>query len=122
MKQTINQSQFIDGFREANRENQFSYNGKVALYDYLTQLEEDIGEDIEFDVIALCCEYNEYESIEEFLKDYSNSYDSFEEWLKNNDGSNYDDYKQYLEDEISNHTTLIKFSDDLEEGFIIEAY
>ena len=30
----------------------------------------DAPKDIELDVIALCCEYAEYDSIEEVLKDY----------------------------------------------------
>ena len=36
----------------------------------LTNYEEDTNEEIEFDPIAFCCEYTEYESIEEFWQDY----------------------------------------------------
>ena len=48
--------------------NNFSYDGLGALFDYIEELEHDIGEDIEFDPIALCCEYSEYDSFKE-LKD-----------------------------------------------------
>lgn len=57
MKQTIGQSQFIDAFRSMGRYDQFGYDALVSLFDYLEQLESDCGEEIELDVIALCCEY-----------------------------------------------------------------
>ena len=60
MKQSITSVyQFSDAFREANRTSQFSYDGLEVLFDYLEQLEQDIGEEIELDVIALCCDYAE---------------------------------------------------------------
>ena len=64
---------FIEEFEKHGRENQFSYEGKKALYEYLNELSEDIGEPIELDVIALCCEYTEYESLEQFNNDYGYS-------------------------------------------------
>jgi len=70
MKQTVNFSEFCDGFRDMNRNDNFSYDGKVALFEYLEELENDCGTEIEFDVIALCCGYTEYESLEEFHKNY----------------------------------------------------
>jgi hypothetical protein len=70
MKQNVNFSRFVESFGEAGRGKQFSYQGLDALYDYLTVLEEDLGEELELDVIALCCDYGEYGSIEEALADY----------------------------------------------------
>tara|TARA_R110002074_G_scaffold393680_1_gene580377 strand:- start:357 stop:608 length:252 start_codon:yes stop_codon:yes gene_type:complete len=61
------------------RGEQFTYEGLNALYDYLEDLGDDIGEQIELDVIAFCCEYAEYESLEEFQEDYSEDYQSIEE-------------------------------------------
>jgi hypothetical protein len=52
------------------RGDQFSYEGLIALFDYLEMLEDDIGEPIELDVISLCCEYSEYENLKEFKNDY----------------------------------------------------
>ena len=52
------------------RPNQFSYEGLSALYDHLDELSEDMHKDIELDVIAICCEYAEYDTIEEVLEDY----------------------------------------------------
>jgi len=61
---------FLEEFENHGRENQFTYEGKKALYDYLNDLSEDIGETIELDVIAICCDFTEYDSIEEFINDY----------------------------------------------------
>ena len=70
MKQSINEYQFRDAFHKMGRGEQFSYDGLKALYDYLEQLEDEIGEEIELDVIALCCKYSEYACLEDFQEDY----------------------------------------------------
>ena len=59
MKTTVNFSAFVDAFRNMNRMDNFSREGLEALFDYLKDLESQIGEEIELDVIALCCEYAE---------------------------------------------------------------
>jgi hypothetical protein len=84
IKQTVNFSQFCDSFSDTYKNN-FSYEGKRALFDYLEQLSEDTGEDIELDTIALCCEYTEYENLKEYNKDYNtdNPFDSLEEVEEN---------------------------------------
>lgn len=64
MKQSISFCQFTDAFQALDRQGQFTYNGKKALYEHLEELEESTGEAIDLDVIALCCEYAEYGSIE----------------------------------------------------------
>ena len=54
--QTIdNASQFRDEFHRCGRGDQFSYEGLGILFDYL----DDMGEDVELDVIGLCCDYAE---------------------------------------------------------------
>ena len=59
MYETVNQSRFLDVFRQV-RPNQFSRNALVALFDYLDALEQELGEETEFDPIALCCDWTEY--------------------------------------------------------------
>lgn len=70
MKQTINFYDFQKAFQDL-RPNSFSYQGLRALFEYLEELEESTGDEIEFDVIALCCDFTEYESAEEYARDYS---------------------------------------------------
>ena len=83
MKQTTTKQQFINWFRSSdNYRNNFSYDGLGALFDYIEELEHDIGEDIEFDPIALCCEYSEYQSFECLKDDYYSieSMDDLQDW------------------------------------------
>ena len=99
MIQTINKSEFTSAFHRAGRGDQFSYKGLIALYDYLEDYEDSTSEQIELDVIALCCEYNEYEDLAEFQEDYSEDYESIED--------------------IEGETQVIMIDDD---AFIIQAF
>ena len=99
MKQTIGIHQFNKAFEDTNRLTNFSYEGRKALFDYLEQYEEDTGLEVELDVIALCCEYSEYENLAEFQKDYSKDYESIED--------------------IEKDTQVIKIDD---ESFIIQQF
>ena len=51
----------------------WSYEGAEALINYLEELSEDIGENVEFDGVALRCEYSEYASLEDLKADYSST-------------------------------------------------
>ena len=99
MKTNVNFYEFRNWFNQ-NRPDNFSADGLVALFDYFEQYEAESGIELEFDPIAICCEYNEYENIAEFHKDY--------------DKETYPD-----QDAISNSTQLIRIDD---EGFIILAF
>jgi hypothetical protein len=61
MYQKINFSSFDRAFINAERTDNFSLQGRRVLFDYLESLEEGTGEEIELDVVALCCEYQEYD-------------------------------------------------------------
>ncbi len=99
MKQTVNEYDFIDAFKRMDREENFSYEGLSALFDFLEQLEEDTGEEMELDVIAICCDFCEYANLEDFRNDYGDEY-------------------QTLED-VENETTVIRIDDT---RFIIQAF
>ena len=71
MKKTINEIEFINEFEKMNRGNNFSMEGKKALFEYIEQYEEETGEEIELDIIALCCEYTEYKTAIECAKNYN---------------------------------------------------
>ena len=70
MKQTIDVYGFRRAFERTDRKDQFSYEGLEALFEYLEEYEEGTGEEVELDVIGLCCDYCEYESLEEFHGEY----------------------------------------------------
>jgi hypothetical protein len=69
MKQTLNQNSFIQAFEDMFRDKQFSRRALISLYEYFDQYEHDTGEQIELDVVAICCEYTE-----ESYKDIADSY------------------------------------------------
>ena len=94
MKRTINEHDFVNAF-QGTYKNQFSNEGKLALYEYLTQLEEDTGFEMELDAIGICCEYSEYEDFTEFLGDY-------EDYAKDHNIKNTEDLQE--------HTQVIEFT------------
>ena len=96
MIQTVNCSQFRDAF-EAIRPRNFSYQGLEALYDYL----EEVDEGMELDVIAICCEFTEYDSLADFQADYTA-----------------EDYETI--DDIRDDTTVIEIPDT--ERFIVQQF
>ena len=69
---TISKTQFRDEFTVYNWQDQFSYEALGALDDYLTDLDEQCDLSIELDVIALCCEYSEYDNYYDAVMAYSN--------------------------------------------------
>lgn len=58
MKQTVNLSAFVDAFHAYKRYDQFGYTALQILFDYLEEYEDSTGEELELDVIALCCDYS----------------------------------------------------------------
>ena len=59
MKTTVSKYDFERAFIDAGRKDQFSYEGRAVLFDYLEELEANTGQELELDVIALCCDYYE---------------------------------------------------------------
>jgi hypothetical protein len=94
--QEINEADFISAFKSIRPEN-FSYEGLKSLYGYFEELSDD--QNIEFDVIAICCDFTEYDSLAEFNRDY---------------GQNFSDVE-----EIFDHTQVIMIDN---EKFIIQNY
>lgn len=47
----------------------WSYDGAIALCEYFEELEGDCGEEMEFDVVAIRCDWSEYASLEDAAKD-----------------------------------------------------
>ena len=94
MKQTIGFYEFRKAF-ESLRPDNFSYEGLSLLWDYFEQYEEDTGEEIELDVIAICCEYSE-DTPEEIAQSYDIDLKDVDE----------DDIAQTVMDWLCDHTTV----------------
>ncbi len=67
--------------------------GAFALVEYLEQIEEDCGTSIEFDPVALRCEFTEYESAIDAAAEYTSEFTTEADAL------------EYLED----HTSVITY-------------
>ena len=73
MKRTINEYEFLRTFEEwtANdRNTQFSREALIEIFDYLEAYEEDTGEEVELDVVGICCSFTEYDSLREAASMY----------------------------------------------------
>jgi len=118
MKQNITFCNFCDAFPES-RETNFSYEGKKALFEYLENYEEDTDTQIDLDIIALCCEYCEYNDVDDYLSNYDSDIDK-EEYTDEEDSLDTEEYHQAVLNEIEQKTQLIKFENS--NGFIIQSY
>lgn len=89
---TFNEDDFINEFKAYNRMDNFSYKGLRILFESLEQTAIDCQMNIEMDVIALCCEYNE-DTIGDIIDNYAidiSECDSFDEVVE--------EVNRYLED------------------------
>lgn len=96
MKQSINFSQFVDAFRAYDRYDSFGYDGLRIIFDYLEAYEQDTGEEIELDVIAICCDYNML-SIEDIIKEYRIDVSDVDA----------DDVEEFVLDYLNDNTTVL---------------
>jgi len=70
MKTAVNEFAFLEAFRAYDRFDQFGATALRSLFAYLEDLESDMGEEIELDVIALCCDYS-VDTVEDIAANYS---------------------------------------------------
>ncbi len=100
MKRHINRYEFIDTFLKSDTyKNNFSYEGLSVLFDWLEEYEEGLESELEFDMVAVCCDFSEYKNIEELKESYNDIEDM---------------------DDLEDKTIVIMLED--EEGFIIQDF
>lgn len=97
-----------------NPNGNFSYKGLRHLFEYLDELYNEENP-LKLDVISLCCDYAEYKNGTEYLNDYPTE-------LKKDDYEDMESFWEDVEQEINDNSSLIKFEDDLNEGFIVQQY
>ena len=115
MKKTITSWEFIDAFDNANRSNHFSEEGRYALFEYLEELEKDMGKEIELDIIAFCCEYSEMTYLE-FAESYGLT-DLIQRY--NEEEIDEDEFKREIEEYVTKRSAFIKVD---EEKFIFSNF
>jgi hypothetical protein len=97
MKTTINRYQFERAFADADRKDNFTYEGLGLLFDHFEELEESTGQEIELDVIAICCDYDE-NHWEDIASNYS---------IDLTDCEDEDDKIEAVRDYLTNNTSLV---------------
>ena len=95
----------------------WSYHGAYALCEYLEQLEDDIGEDIEFCPVAIRCDFSEYDSIEEAITELcGDPAEIDEEWTPENIATG--DHDEDMQMHLQELTTVIPFNG----GVIVQSF
>ncbi|MFA5053839.1 MAG: hypothetical protein WC565_07260 [Parcubacteria group bacterium] len=130
MKQTVQEHDFLDAFRQYGRADQFTRAGLIALFDYLEEYEKDAGEELELDVIALCCDWSEYPTALEAMRDHVGGEAATDEELNATEDSTEDEapFLQHLVGDdlkeraalewLNDQTTVIEFDG----GVIVGAF
>ena len=104
MKKTLTTAEVADILCNDNNAN-WSRSGACALAEYLEDMEAELGIEVELDVIAIRCEYSEYECFADIAEAYAINIDV--------NGDN-NEIRAYLNDK----TTVIEFDG----GIIIAEY
>jgi hypothetical protein len=110
MKTTVSRYDFERAFVDADRKENFSYEGLKALFDYFEDYEESTGEEIELDVIAICCEYSE-DTVADIARNYSIDLTDADP----EDDDYEDQCRQIVFDYLSDNTSVVG---DTSTGFI----
>ncbi len=101
MKQTINFSDFVDAFRAYDRYDQFGYQALMVIFEYLEEYEESTGEELELDVISICCEF----STDNWM-DIASNYS-----IEIDENENEDEQKQQVIDYLNENTVVLGETD-----------
>jgi len=83
MISTLSECDFLNWWPESRRD-QFSLEALRALFEYYEELADDCGTVIEYDPIAICCDWTEYDTPAEALEEYGLSSFTLEgqKWLE----------------------------------------
>ena len=103
MIMTLTEHDFLNLTNEfSQHKDNFSYEGKKALFNYLEELEEEDFQ-IEFDYISLCCDYSEYDNLDDLFEAYDlsllmikNKTEVIEFYKYDLDNFKTNDYKSYI--------------------------
>lgn len=117
MKTTLSTNEIADALKR-DENAAWSYQGAKALAEYIEQMEEDTGEEMELDVVAIRCDFSEYASLQDWAVEY------FGGVTEAQDGAGYDadDDDERKDDKIREHIQyngqLIEFSG----GIIVSSF
>ncbi len=109
MKQTLSTYQVANALKSDDNSN-WSYAGALALAEWLEDLEQDTGEEIELDVVAIRCDFAEYDSLLDWADEYGADLDESPECD--------DERDEMIREYINDRGFLIEF----EGGIIVSSF
>ena len=120
MKTTLNTSDIANALKSDENAN-WSWDGSRSLAEYLEQIEEDTGEEMELDVVAIRCDFSEYDSLQAWICQYQGQ--PFEDAIRSAgidlDGEeSEEEIDALIRSFIEDHGTLIEFSG----GIIVSSF
>jgi hypothetical protein len=116
MKKTLSTYDIAEKLIQDTNAN-WSRAGAFALAQYLEEYEESTGEELELDIVAIRCDYSEYESLQKWAHDYfSNAWQEmgFDESEEIDD----DEFDEKIREYIQDNCQLIEFDG----GIIVSSF
>jgi hypothetical protein len=108
MKATLSTMQAADMLRRDENAN-WSNRGARALVEYLEQIEEDTGTDMEMDIVAIRCDYSEYASLVDWAVEYFGTKEDAAFEILGRNSADIEDDEDAIRDYINNRGALIEF-------------
>ena len=103
MKRTLSTREVADELLEDDNAS-WTYEGAYALAEYLEQYEEGLDTEIELDIVAMRCEYSEYESAVECIEECGYDCD-----FSDCDQNDIDEMEEFAMEHLLYHTSVIVF-------------
>ena len=112
MKETLSTYEITDRLFSDKENNRFSYGGCHALAEWLEEYEESTGKEMEFDRVAIRCDFSEHESAFECVTDHGYDMPHI------NDDDSEEDKEGMCLEFLRDNTAVIEFSG----GIIVQAF
>lgn len=106
MKHTLTTYEIAD-YLHADKFAGWTRPGAFALAEYLENLEQDLGEEMELDVVAIRCDFSEYSSLQNWAQYY---FPDYEDSFGLTEDSTDEDRNDCIRDYILDHGQLVEFS------------
>ena len=103
MKRTVSESEFVQAFKDYGRDSSWSGTALEALYYWLVDLEDYMDVEMELDVVALDCDFAEYDTALDAAQEYG--YEPDEDDL---DGMDAQDIEDLAREWLEQRTTVIE--------------
>lgn len=114
MKTTLTTSDIAHALKSDENAN-WGRAGARALAEWLEEMEESTGEEMELDVVAIRCDFSEYSSLQDWAKDY------FSNWKEDLDISE-DDDEDEIDEKIKSHITDNGHLIEFDGGIIVSSF